>query len=142
MRNHIVNAAVSMAALIVTGVAARAELPPSVYYERQQASPEALVIKVQSVKTTETKRPGHTVVANTVEAVVENVARTKTNLKSGTKIKIVYTQRRSEQPVAGPSEVPSVKEGEVRPAFLAWSKEADAYSPAAGGYSFDRVTVK
>lgn len=130
------------AALLITSLCAIAELPPSVYRDRQQASPEALVIKVRTVKTKETRRSDHTLVANTVEATVENVARTATNLKSGTAIKIEYTQRRSEQPIAGPSEVPTLKEGEVRPAYLAWNKEADAYAPAAGGYSFTKVPAK
>ena len=130
------------AALVVTSLCAIAELPPGVYRERQQASPEALVIKVRAVKTKETRRSDHTVIANTVEAVVENVARTATNLKSGTAITIEYAQRRYEQPIAGPSEVPTLKEGEVRPAYLAWNKEAEAYAPAAGGYSFTKVQAK
>ncbi len=129
------------AALLITTLCAIAELPPTVYRDRQKASPEALVIKVRTVKTKETRRPDHTLIANTVEAVVENVARTATNLKSGTAITIEYTQRRHDQPIAGPSEVPSLKEGEVRPAYLAWSKEANAYAPAAGGFSFSQVQV-
>ena len=142
MRNLIRRAPAVGAALALCTTAAVAELPPEVYRERQQASPEALVIKVKSVKASETRRPGHTLVANTVEAVVQNVARTATNLKPGATITILYTQRRHDEPVAGPSEVPSLKEGQVRPAFLSRSKHDEAYSPAAGGYSFDRAGAK
>ncbi len=71
-------AAAAAVALAICAATAVGELPPEVYRERQQASPEALVIKVKSVKSSETRRPGHTLVANTVEAVVENVARTAT----------------------------------------------------------------
>ena len=127
------------AAVGVVCFAARAELPPDVYRQRQQAAPEALQIKVQSVKAEESRRPNHTLIANAIEAVVEKVERTATDLKPGAKILILYTQRRHDQPMPGPSEVPSLKEGQVCPAYLAWSKEAEAYSPAAGGYSFERV---
>jgi hypothetical protein len=118
---------------------ARAELPPQAYRQRQAAAPEVLVIKVRSVSTKETQRADHKLIANTVEAVVEHVARTAKDLKPGAVIQIFYTQRRYSQPVAGPSEVPTLKEGEVRPAYLAWDKDAEVYSPAAGGYSFTNV---
>ena len=116
-----------------------AELPPQAYRQRQAAAPEVLVIKVRSVVTKATDRPDHKLIANTVEAVVEHVARTTTGLKPGAVIKIVYTQRRYEKPLAGPSEVPTLKEGEVRPAYLSWQKETELYSPAAGGFSFTKV---
>ena len=118
---------------------ARAELPPQAYRQRQAAAPEVLVIKVRSVKTKETQRSDHKLVANTVEAVIEHVARTSRDLKPGAVIQIFYTQRRYNQPIAGPSEVPTLKEGEVRPAYLAWDKETEVYSPAAGGFSFTKV---
>ncbi|HSH38018.1 MAG TPA: hypothetical protein VK993_04460 [Chthoniobacterales bacterium] len=124
---------------ILTALETRAELPPQAYRQRQATAPEVLVIKVRSVTSKETQRPDHKVVANTVEAVVEHVARTARDLKPGTIIQIFYTQRRYNQPIAGPSEVPTLKEGEVRPAYLAWVKETEVYSPAAGGYSFTKV---
>ena len=118
---------------------ARAELPPQAYRQRQAAAPEVLVIKVQSVTTKETQRADHKLVANTVQAVVQHVARTSRDLKPGASIQIFYTQRRYTKPLTGPSEVPTLKEGEVRPAYLSWDKEAEAYSPAAGGFSFTKV---
>ena len=97
------------------------------------------MIKVKSVTTKETQRPDHKLIANTVEAVVQHVARTSRDLKPGAAIQIFYTQRRYTQPLAGPSEVPTLKEGEVRPAYLSWNKESEVYSPAAGGFSFTKV---
>lgn len=128
-----------MAATLLTPLAADAELPPQVYRQRQAAAPEVLVIRVKSVKTNETQRADHKLVANVVEAVVEHVARTTKGLKPGMAITIMYTQRRHNQPLAGPSEVPSLDESEIRPAYLAWDKELGAFSPAAGGFSFTKV---
>ena len=97
------------------------------------------MIRVNSVKTTETARVDHKIIANVVEAKVEHVARTSRGLKPGAVITIKYTQRRYNHPVTGPSEVPSLGESEIRPAYLAWDKELEAYSPAAGGFSFKKV---
>ena len=131
--------AVALLAATCLSAIARAELPPQAYRQRQAAAPEVLVIKVRSVKTKETQRSDHKLIANTVEAVVEHVARTARDLKPGAVIQIFYTQRRYTQPITGPSEVPSLKEGEVRPAYLSWDKETEQYSPAAGGFSFTKV---
>ena len=128
---------VALSALVP--VSASAELPPAVYRQRQAAAPEVLVIKVQSVITREMERADHKLISNTVEALVEHVARTARDVKRGSLIRIFYTQRRYNQPVAGPSDVPTLKEGEVRPAFLSWDKETEVFSPAAGGFSFTKV---
>lgn len=114
-----------------------AELPPSAYRERQQNAPEVLVIKVRSVKTRETKEEKWKQTDFTVEAEVQKVSRSASNLTPGTVIEIRYSQRNYSQPIAGPSEVPALKEGQVCPAFL--SGDGKIYSPAAGGYSFETV---
>ena len=114
-----------------------AELPPYVYKERQEKAPEALVIKVKTVKTSERTEPRAKVTEFTVEAEVEKVERSATKLAPGANIKIVYSQREHFQPLAGPSEIPALKEGQTYPAYL--SREGDIYSPAAGGYSFETV---
>ena len=131
-----------LAALALSPCIARAELPPQVYRQLQAAAPEVLVINVRSVTTKETQRADHKQVAHTVEAVVQHVARTKRGLKPGSVITIFYTQRRSDQPVTGPSEVPTLGESEVRPAYLTWDKEMKVYSPAAGGFSFTKVKAE
>ena len=115
----------------------RSELPPWVYKERQDKAPEALVIKVRSVKTRETKEPKVTRSEFTIEVAVEKVERSATKLAPGAIIKIVYARNEHAQPIAGPSEIPILKEGQTYPAYL--SREGEIYAPAAGGYSFDTV---
>ena len=114
-----------------------AELPPSAYQERQQKAPEVLVIKVRSVSKLETSEAKWKQTDFTVEAEVQKVSRSATKLTPGAVIEIRYSQRRYSQPIAGPSEVPALKEGQVCPAYLAG--EGKIYSPAAGGYSFETV---
>jgi hypothetical protein len=113
------------------------ELPPSAYQERQQNAPEALVIKVRSVDKRETKEAQGKRTDFTVEAEVQKVSRSASRLTPGTVIEIRYSQRHYSQPIAGPSEVPALKEGQVCPAYL--SGDGKIYSPAAGGYSFETV---
>ena len=113
------------------------ELPPSAYKERQQNAPEALVIKVRSVSKRETKEQKWKQTDFTVGAEVQMVHRSATKLEPGAVIQIRYSQRHYSQPIAGPSEVPALKEGQVCPAYL--SGDGRVYSPAAGGYSFETV---
>lgn len=115
----------------------RAELPPSAYKERQANAPEALVIKVRSVSTRETKEEKWKQTDFTVEAEVQKVNRSASKLTAGAVIQIRYAQRHYSQPIAGPSEVPALTEGQVCPAYL--SGDGKVYSPAAGGYSFETV---
>jgi hypothetical protein len=68
---------------------------------------------------------------------VQKVERSATKLKPGAIIRITYSQREYSEPLVGPSEVPEVREGEVYPAYL--SGAGNAYSPAAGGFSFRSV---
>src|SRR5687768_1994966 len=122
-------------ALMVTSVPA--ELPPSAYQERQRAAPEVLVIKVRSVSKRETKEEKWKRTDFTIEAEVQKVHRSASKLTPGTVIEIRYAQRHYDQPIAGPSEIPTLKEGQVCPAYL--SGDGKIYSPAAGGYSFETV---
>ena len=110
---------------------AQAELPPSAYRERQQNAPEVLVIKVRSVSKRETKEEKWKRTDFTVEAEVQKVSRSASKLTPGTVIEIRYAQRHYSQPIAGPSEVPALQEGQVCPAYL--SGNGKIYSPAAGG---------
>ena len=115
------------------------ELPPYVYRDMQAKSPERLTIKVKSVKTEERDEPARKLTAVTVEAEVTQVERTASELKPGQTIRIRYTHTEYKEPMAGPSEVPILREGETYPAFLNKNKEGDTYAPAAGGYSFEVV---
>ncbi len=115
----------------------RAELPPWAYKEQQEKAPEALVIKVQFVSKRETTEEKWKQIEFTVKAEVQKVERSATNLAPGKTIEIRYSQRHYSRPIVGPSEVPALKEGQVCPAYL--SGDGKAYSPAAGGYSFETV---
>jgi len=125
--------------LAASSTVGRAELPPYVYKERQQKAPESLVIKVRSVKTRETDEPRRVRVDVEVEARVERVVRSKTGLRVGDAIRISYVHSRHKEPIAGPSEVPILEEGEEYPAYLSRDGRAKRYVPAAGGYSFREV---
>jgi hypothetical protein len=126
-----------MLAYAVAASIAQAELSLSVYKERQQKAPEALVIKVLSVNKRETKDQGLKMINFAVAAEVQKVERSASKLTKGAVIRIYYSQRHDSRPIAGPSEVPALKEGQVCPAYL----EADGkvYLPAAGGHSFETV---
>jgi hypothetical protein len=115
----------------------QAELPPSAYKERQEKAPEALVIKVRSVSKREISEEKGKLIELTVEAEVQKVERSATKLIPGAVIEISYGQRHYAQPIAGPSEIPALKEGQVCPAYLA--VDGKIYLPAAGGYSFKTV---
>jgi hypothetical protein len=112
----------------------QAELPPSVYQELQEKSPEALNIKVESVKTDKSEEPTLTRLSITAEARVEKVTRSASGLKPGDKIRISYTYVNHKQPIVGPSEPDLLKEGRSYPAFL--TGKDGVYTPAARGYSF------
>ena len=129
------------AALLVSIVAVTgrlpAELPPSAYKEWQATAPEILMIKVISVTLRETRAENGKEINFTVTAEVQKVERSAAKLTSGQRIEIRYSQRHYSQPIAGPSGVPALKEGQICPAYL--SGDGKTYSPAAGGYSFQPV---
>ena len=119
---------------------ARAELPPWAYENYQREAPEALVIKVLSVKARETKGPNLERVEVEAEAQVERVVRSRTGLVAGKTIRIAYVREFVTSPGGvGPSSLPVLKEGEVCPAYLARSEGSASYAPAARGYSFREV---
>ena len=128
-----------MLAYAIAASIAQAELPPWVYKERQEKAPEALVIKVRSVSRRESNEAKGKQIEFTVRAEVQKVERSATKLAPGATIEIRYSQRQYSQPIAGPSEVPALKEGQVCPAYLTGSGEGKVYSPAAGGHSFELV---
>lgn len=127
-----------IAALILISPAT-GELPPWVYKERQTKAPESLVIKVRAVTRTETVEQDGKSLAFKVTASVEKVERTATKLTPGAVIEIRYVQHNYSQPMAGPSQVPGLKDGQVCPAYLESAGEGKSYSPAAGGFSFTQL---
>ena len=129
----------ALAVLILTGQSALAELPPAVYLKRQQAAPEALRIKVVSVKKKEIEGEKFKTIFATVEARVLSVERSATKLKPGNLIRIEYVNRESKVPMPGPSQVPILAEGQEYPAFITKNGEKPYYIPAAGRWSFERI---
>jgi hypothetical protein len=50
-----------------------------------------------------------------------------------------YVHSQYKVPLAGPSEVPILKAGQVCPAYLMKGKKGKTYAPSAGGYSFTEM---
>ena len=130
---------VALALLLLSASGASAELPPEAYLKRQKAAPEALRIKVVSVKKKELDSEKVKTTVATVEARVLSVERSATKLKPGAVIRIEYVNRQSKTPMPGPSQVPLLTEGQEYPAFLSKNGAKPYYIPAAGGWSFERV---
>ena len=125
--------------VITTALSTHAELPPSVYKDLQDKSPEALTIKVESVRISTTDEPRFKRLDITAEARVETVIRSASGLKPGDAIRISYVRLDHKQPLAGPSEPDILQKGRSYPAFLAKAEKDDVYTMAARGYSFRRA---
>ena len=128
-----------MVALVCVVSTVSAELPPSAYKSRQEAAEEQLQIKVMKVQTRQTDQSRWIETEVEAKAQVTSVQRTKSRLRAGDQITIKYAHRRYKEFIAGPSEVPILREGETRPAFLNKGEQAKTYVPAAGGYTFTLV---
>ena len=135
-RAHCIAAGLVVCAAVAAGMAARAELPPDVYRKRQQAAGESLRIQVLSVETKETDEPRRKRIDVRTRARVLGVTRSKSGLKAGAVITIVYAHSAYKEPRTGPSEVPILAPGKEYPAFLERNRDKQTFSPAAGGYSF------
>jgi hypothetical protein len=122
--------------VIPTAQSTYGELPPSVYKELQEKSPEALTIKVESVRISTTDEPRFKRLDITAEARVEAVIRSAAGLKPGDAIRITYVHLYRKQPLAGPSEPDVLQKGRSYPAFLVKSEKNEVYTTAARGYSF------
>jgi hypothetical protein len=136
----LVQAAVLAVSLLQVTSAPRAELPPQAYQRWQREAPEALVIEVVDVQVgaATAERPDDLGV--TVRARVIEAERSASRLAPGALIRIEYATRRPGGPaIVGPSSVPILSRGARYPAFLARKDKGDAYVPAAGGRSFERL---
>jgi hypothetical protein len=125
--------------LVLTAASTFGELPPYVYKEQQENADEVLVINLQSVETVETKESDGTQRAVTVVARVDKVERTKSGLREGDNIRILYARRDRKPPMPGPSELPILSQGQAYRAFLSQDGKKKDYVPAAGSRSFDRL---
>lgn len=125
--------------VIATALSTRGELPPSVYKDLQEKSPEALMIKVESVRISTTDEPRFKRLDIMAEARIETVIRSASGLKPGDAIRISYVHLDHKQPLAGPSEPDVLQKGRSYPAFLSKTEKDKVYTTAAKGYSFRTV---
>ncbi len=125
--------------VIATASSTHGELPPAVYKDLQKKSPEALMIKVESVKISTANEPTVKVMVISAEARVETVIRSASGLKPGDKLRINYVHLEHKEPLAGPSEPDVLQEGQVYPAFLSKVERNGSYALAAEGYSFRKA---
>jgi len=114
------------------------ELPPYVYKEMQQKSPEVLMVKVEDVKTSISKYGEETDTNVTVKLTVEKVTRTATKLKKGSHLTVSYVHIEHSGGWAGPSSIPVLTKGQSLTAYLGKTKDG-SYGPAARGRSFEAV---
>ena len=110
-----------------------AELPPSIYTSLADSAPEALIVEVILVRTTQTTEK--TTVE--VKSKVVHVLRSKSGLEEGSLLDIQYVRVKRPPGWVGPSQPPPLSAGEMAPAFLSARKNGSGiYDPAAGGKSF------
>jgi len=112
----------------------QAELPPYVYENYQKNAPEALTISIKKVKTSLISFSKKSV---TVTAKVLRVQRTKSKVKRGDTITIIYNSTFwKPNGWVGPSSLPVLKEDQTYRAFLRKGEENNYYYPDARGKSF------
>lgn len=112
-----------------------AEIAPEEYLRMQQQAPEHIIINVLKVST---RRFLFSRTINlTVQAEVESVVTSATNLSPGDCITITYTHYNPKKGVAGPRPIPILKKGTTTDAFLAFDQQETSYLPAARGASFE-----
>src|SRR6516162_14563 len=97
--------------LAVMVVPIRAELPTEWYVEMQERAPEFIRVKMTGVKTQKRQKANVTIVRVGAKAKVLKVERSKTGLKEGDAIPIVYTIKVRKRPVPGPRPLRLVKKG-------------------------------
>jgi hypothetical protein len=114
----------------------QADVAPSWHRDLQNWAPEALTVKVQTVTTQAYKRTWGTEIHVKVSARVEQVERSRDNIKPGQVIEIRYLHNRYTKPKSGARELPILQKNKSYPAFLEPDKKH--YVPGAGSYSFEK----
>jgi hypothetical protein len=113
---------------------AMAELPPYVYLEEANEAPEAIRMRVLSVR----RSFGFTSTGIRVAAEVVAVRRSASGLKPGSKLQVVYDIPRHFESWVGPVDPPLLTRGKTVPAFLAMNPgKPITYGLAASGESFE-----
>jgi hypothetical protein len=107
----------------------------------QERAPEFIRVKMTGVKTQKRQKANVTIVRVGAKATVLKVERSKTGLKEGDAIRIVYTIKVRKRPVPGPRPLRLVKKGKEYTAFLK-QKQGKTYVPAAMGESFTVLSTR
>ncbi len=118
--------------LFMSSLSAFGELAPSVYEEKQRLASEHL--QLQSLDVTTAAASSGTEVR--VLAVVTQVMRTTSKIKTGDTLEIRYRIASYPKGWCGPGEIPLLKNHEDTVAYLTRPDGKDFYIPAAGAMSF------
>ncbi|MFT4176172.1 MAG: hypothetical protein QM627_05910 [Luteolibacter sp.] len=124
--------------LLLGVTVAKGELSPEVYRDLQKEAEEELRIKVSKVTSKPAGIFDRSNWTETIEATVVEVVRSKSGVKKGEVISIVYHRLVPKKGWVGPSPPPRLKEGNEYPAFLK-RDEGQRFSIAARGMSFTRI---
>lgn len=120
---------------VIFASVASAELPPTVYKDLQAKAPEVLRIQVEAVDSKPKGFFDRSEWTETVTASVTGVVRSKSGVKTGDTITIVYSRLAPKGGWVGPTPPPQLAPGKSHTAFLAKS-DAGTFSLAARGMSF------
>ena len=121
--------------LLLAGIALYAEINPVEYARMQNSAPEQLLIRTLRVSVKRQTLFSSTKIV-TLNARVEQVHQSQSQLSTGDTITIEYTTFKPGQGWVGPRPIPILKKGVEYHAFLYLDKERTLYVPAARGYSF------
>lgn len=130
--------------LMATGVATalvaplRAELPPQVYMDLQKKAEEVMEIRADEVISKPKGLLDRSSYTETVKATVIEVTRSRSGVKKGDVITIIYQRQGLTDGRVGPSPAPQLKQGAQYPAFLVKGEDGN-FSVAARGMSFSKM---
>ncbi len=115
-------------------LAARAELPPSVYESMQQKAGEALQIEILRVDVS----PGDDPSSQRIHlvAMANDVIRSASGVKPSDVINIIYTVTERPKGWVGPGAIPILNERDKTIAYLNRAEDGD-FNPAAGRMTFE-----
>lgn len=138
---HLLSKTGVLAAFLLAAGIARAELPPTAYSALQAEAKEVLQIRVEQVSSKPASLLNWSTRNERVLATVEKVNRTKSGVKKGDRITVIYSRLIPKGGWAGPSPAPQLERGKEYPAYL--EKSADGtFSLAAKGKSFEVVKIR
>jgi hypothetical protein len=124
----------SLVAVFALALPLAAELPPSAYEQMQREAPDILRIRTLKVEAGPGAAPEITDVA--IVAEVLKVGRSRSGVKPGDLVTIVYKVTQRPPKWVGPGEVPLLPADHESVAYLRKIEGAPDFAPAAGVMSF------